>query len=95
MLKALDIVGLSQLTHLFSVVLRSETGPEEWQTGWWFLFLKRGIGGCAPIIGVSHCLASLAKLIPGWWKGGSTRLTNLRYRRNNVDLVIPAGIVLG
>jgi len=32
MLKALDIVRLSQLTHLFNVALISGTTPVEWQT---------------------------------------------------------------
>ena len=33
MLKALNMVGLSWLTHLFNVTWRSETTPVEWQTG--------------------------------------------------------------
>ena len=80
MLKALDIVGLSWLTRLFSV----ETG----KLGWWFTFSKKRTGGCAPIIGVSHCSATPGKLTPGCWKGDSGRLLNLRFRRSNVDSVL-------
>ncbi len=42
MLKALDIVGLSWLTHLFSVVWRSRTVPVEWQTGLVVPIYKKG-----------------------------------------------------
>lgn len=65
--KALDI-GLSWLTHLFSVTWKTVTLPVEWQTGWWFTFSKRDTGGCDPIIGVSHCSASSGKIFPRYLK---------------------------
>lgn len=42
MLKALDIVGLSWLTRLFSVAWRSGTVPVEWQTGVVVPIFKKG-----------------------------------------------------
>ncbi len=42
MLNALDIVGLSWLTRLFSVVWRSVTMPVEWQTGVVVPIFKKG-----------------------------------------------------
>ena len=56
--------------------------------GWWSPFSKRGSGGCAPTIGGSHCSASLAKFIPGCRKGGSSRLSNLNFRKSNVVSVL-------
>ncbi len=41
-LKALDIVGLSWLTCLFSVMRRSGTVPVEWQTGVVVQIIKKG-----------------------------------------------------
>jgi len=42
MLKALDIVKLSWLTHLFNVAWRSGTVPGEWQTGVVVPIFKKG-----------------------------------------------------
>jgi len=75
-LKALDIVGLSWL-YLWNG-----------RPGWWSPFSEKGTGGCAPIIGVSQCSSSLGKFIPGCWKGGSGRLSNLSFSRNNVDSIL-------
>ncbi len=42
MLKALDIFGLSWLTHLFSDAWRSGKMPVDWQTGVVVLIFKKG-----------------------------------------------------
>ncbi len=42
MLKALDVVGLSLLTHLFSVTWRSAPVPVEWQTAVMVPIFKKG-----------------------------------------------------
>jgi len=55
---------------------------------WLSPFSNKGIGGCAPIIEVSHCSASPGKFIPRCWKGGSGRLSSLSFRRNNADSVL-------
>ncbi len=62
---------------------------EELLADWgWVTYLKRETEGCAPLIGVSHCSASLRMLIPGCWKGGFKQLFNLRSRRSNVDFIL-------
>ena len=50
-LKALDVVGLSCLTHLCNMAWTSGTVPLDWQIGVWFPSLKRGTGGCVPTTG--------------------------------------------
>jgi len=85
MLKALNIVGLSWLTRILSVAGRR---PVEWQTRVVDPFSRRRTVGCVPIIRESHCSGSPGKFIPGCWKGGSGRLSNLSFRRNNVESVL-------
>jgi len=85
--RALDIFGLTWLTllhggHLWGQYLWSG------RPAWWSPFLRKGTGGCAPIIRESHCSASPGKFIPGCWKGGSGRLSNLSFSRNDVDSVL-------
>jgi len=84
LLKTPDIVGL---TRLFSVVWRSGTVPVEWQTGVVVNIFKKGDRRvCSNYQGIT--LLSLPGNVPRCWKGGSSRLSNLRFRRNNVDSVL-------
>jgi len=85
MLKALDIVGLSWLTRLFNVAWGSGTVPMNWQTR--VVVPKRGARECAWTIVVSHYSASRGKLMPGCWKGGSDRWSNLRFKTSSADSV--------
>ena len=82
MLKALDIVGLSLLVRLFSVAWRLGTVPVDWQTGVVVPIFKKGEQRvCSIYWGIT--LLSL----PGW-RGGSGRLSDLRFRNNNAGSVL-------
>ena len=81
MLKALDIVGLSWLTRLFNVAWGSGTVPVV------VTFFKKGDRRvCSNYWGIT--LLSLPGFIPGCLKGGSGRLSNLNFRRSNMDSVL-------
>lgn len=51
--------------------------------GWWFPCSKKGTRRCAPIIGVSHCSASLGKFPLRCWKGSFDWLSNLTFRNRS------------
>lgn len=65
-LKTLDIVGLSWVTHLSSVVSRSGTMPVEWQEPPvpWFPFSRRWTIACDPIVGRSHYFSLVLRILP-------------------------------
>ena len=69
-LKALDVVGLSWLTRLFSIAWTSEAVPLDWQTGVVVPLFKKG-DRRVPTIGESHSSAFLVRSIRGCWRGGS------------------------
>lgn len=90
LLKALHIFGVfSANTSLqcFSEFRDGAWGFAELQGGS-SDFLQRGTGGCALIIGVSRCSASLGKRMPSCWKGGPNQLSNLRSRRTKVLVMV-------
>lgn len=59
---------------------------------WWFPFLKKGTGGCAPISSESHHSAFLGKFSLGCWRGGFGRLLNPgRLRKNSLVLDLAVG----
>ena len=68
-LKSLDVVGLSWLTRLCSIVWQSGTASLDWQTGVVVPVFRKGTGGFVPTIGGSHSSASVGKSIPGYWRG--------------------------
>ncbi|XP_013872670.1 uncharacterized protein LOC106523692 [Austrofundulus limnaeus] len=88
MLKVLDVVGLSWLTHLFNIAWRTGTTPVEWQTRVVVPIFKKGTGECVLTIVESHFLPSLGKFTPGCWKGGYNKLLNLGFRRSSVAFVL-------
>lgn len=76
MLKAIDIVGLSWLTFLFSVAGRSGTEPLEWQTRVVVPILKKGDWR------VCSNYQCIKRFTPGCQKGSFGKLSNLGFRRN-------------
>ena len=89
MLKALDIVGLAGLTRLFNVmwvVGGSTCGVAD--RGGGPHFQKGGPEGVLQLSRRSQCSVSPGKFIPRCWKGGSGRLSNLKFRRSNVASVL-------
>ncbi len=68
-LKCMDVVGLSWLTHLCSIVWQSGTVPLARQTGVVVpLYKKVDRKMCSNYRG-SHSSASPGKSMPGYWRG--------------------------
>lgn len=74
--------------HAFSVSQGLGLSLRSGKLGWWFQFSKRGTGGCAVIIRVSHYSASRRKFTFGCWKGGFGWSSNFGFRNSSVVLVL-------
>lgn len=83
----MDVVGMSWLTQLYNVVLRSEAVPLDWQTGVVAPILKGDLGVCSNY-GGTHSSVSLGRSIAECWKGECICESNLGYRRNNAVFIL-------
>ena len=68
-LKSLDVVGLSWLIRLCSIVWHTGTVSLDWQTGVVVPLFKKGDWRLCSNYRGSHSSASPGKSIPGHWRG--------------------------